>query len=304
MSSENFDSSICIFLSCANLSLQRSIKSLAAMNSLVQAGKRVLAIRRGVEYPKETLTPALVKILTWFAIWTDSNHFESASVAYKVFLFINHLNFGFFILSMVFGLFAPKDSWLVLADDFCHVFAITGAYLKAEILHVQRKSLTEIFTKITQKDEKLQEKGRLDKKINYMRGQSYWNELSLVILFIFFDGCAVAMAISYIIAMPQKQLPFPAVYPFSIEDQGFGFWVACLSQIWGTIFLSINYLLMDASIGSCYNQIALHFRVLGREIKRLKEVTDREKRKMRLFEIVQDHEQLYRYVELKSLRGN
>lgn len=293
----------CIFLLTKHYSvvLQSSpldiISSISpTMKQVAQFGRKILAIRRGVSFPPETLTPFLVRILARVGIWMDSDQYGSAGVRKKCLLFANHVNFGIFILTMIMDLVAPKESMSQLVNSFCQVFAITSAYLKAEIVQWQRKSLTNIFAKVAENDKKLRLKSAEDQEIEVLRGHFYWKELSLVMLFVFFDGCAVVMALGYIFLSPSKQLPFPASFPFSTEDGSWGFWVAYVSQCWGTILLSINYLLMDASIGSCYNQISLRFQVFGREIEKVQETADSLKRKQKLQEIVVEHEQLYRWI--------
>lgn len=266
------------------------------MKQVLNFGRKILAIREGVAFPAETLTPLLIRILSNAGIWMDSDCFASACAREKCLLFANHINFGIFILSMIMDLFTPKESISQLVDAFCQVFAITSAYVKAEIVQWQRKSLTGIFSKVAENDKKLRLKSDEDPEIEVLRGQFYWKELFLVMLFVFFDGCAILMALGYSFLSHSKQLlPFPATFPFRIEDGCWGFWVAYVSQCWDTIFLSINYLLMDASIGSCYNQISLRFQVFGREIENIKDTADSLKRKQKLREIVGEHEQLYRW---------
>lgn len=184
------------------------------------------------------------------------------------------------------------DDLLVFADLFGHAIAILGAFIKAEILQWQRQRLSEIFAKVAENDERLKLDNK-DPKVNRLRQEYYWTELSLVVPFLISDIAAVSVTLMQI-PKPGNQLPFPAKYPFDIRESTMGYLLAYFIQCWGTVFLSFNYILMDAGIGSCYNQIALQFQVIGIKVSKIGSLKTKAERKETLCNIIQEHDDLYR----------
>lgn len=205
----------------------------------------------------------------------------------------HHCVFAIHAATMMIKLFDCEADLFEFALTFSNVIAIVGAFFKAEILQWQRRPLSEIFAKIAENDEKLKGESRKDVKVSRLRGQYYWTELSLVVPFLFSDIVAVSFALAQI-PKAGNELPFAATFPFDIEQSTFGYTVAYFIQCWATIFLSYNYILMDAGIGSCYNQIALHFQVIGIKVEGLGEIKGKSKRKLTLIRIIQEHDELYK----------
>lgn len=217
-----------------------------------------------------------------------------STTAYKLLMLFHHCVFGILAITMVLNLFEPTTDLFKFADHFGHAIAVFGAFLKAEILQWHRKTLTEIFAKVAQNDEKLKLECAKNPKIDRLRREFFWTELSLVVPFLLSDIAAVSFKLTQI--PEERSLPFAATFPFDTGASTIGHLVAYFIQCWGTVFLSFNYILMDAGIGSCYNQIALQFQVVGIKVEAIGEIEKISERRGRLINIIREHDELFRYL--------
>lgn len=166
-------------------------------------------------------------------------------------------------------LFITKMDLFKFVDVLCYTIAALQLTGKTFFIQYYRAEITFLINTLNKKGRELLEISGTNQEVKKLRNGYYYIEMMFTVAFMVMGSITALIPICRIFLPLPPKLPSNAVYPFDTTPMGWGFIVAYIFESI-TYFLSgIEYGLVDAVIGCNYNQVILHFEVLGVKLRSL-----------------------------------